>query len=323
MHMKKIYLYILLSLLLGTACNKEWKDELYVQEVSFARNGVVKVNAKYKSQGGIVIVKVPVVVSGSTGNNDDIEVTIAIDKDTIQNLNFDRFRLRSDLYFKELPEAHYSFKSMTTTIPRGSLQGYFELELKLEGLDLINNYMLPVKIVSTSKDNVVKRRWYSKSLMHIIPFNDYSNKYSNAGLIWNRDIPQTGQIALTTPHRTAWVVDENTVFFFAGNIDEEAYDRTKYKIMARFNADSTVTLTAPDAAIGFAQQKGTYSISKRKDEVQPYLEKTYITMNLEYWYSDIANLTFPINYRFVGPLTLEKVKNIQIPDEDQQVQFEQ
>jgi hypothetical protein len=321
--MKKVCLYILTGLLLGTACNKEWNQELYVQEVSFARNGVVKVNAKYKSQGGVVTVKVPVVVSGSTGNSDDIEVTIAIDKDTIQNLNFDRFRLRSDLYFKELPEAHYSFKSMTTTIPRGSLQGYFELELKLEGLDLINNYMLPVKIVSTSKDNVVKRRWYSKSLMHIIPFNDYSNKYSNAGLIWNRDVPQNGQTALTTPHRTAWVVDENTVFFFAGNIDEESYDRTKYKIMARFNADSTVTLTAPDAAIGFAQQKGTYSISKRKDELQPYLEKTYITMNLEYWYSDIANLAFPINYRFVGPLTLEKVKNSQIPDEDQQVQFEQ
>ncbi len=46
-------------------------------------------------------------------------------------------------------------------------------------------------------------------------------------------------------------------------------------------------------------------------------------MNLEYWYSDITNPAFPINYRFIGPLTLEKVKNIQIPDEDQQVQIEQ
>ncbi len=45
-------------------------------------------------------------------------------------------------------------------------------------------------------------------------------------------------------------------------------------------------------------------------------------MNLEYWYSDITNPAFPINYRFVGPLTLEKVRNTQIPDEDQQVRIE-
>lgn len=320
--MKKISLYILFILMAGTACNKEWTEELYVNEVSFVKSGVVKMYAKYKSQGGVVTVKVPVVLSGSTGGSEDIQVTIALDKDTLNDLNFERFRLRSDLYFHELPEANYAFKSLTTTIPKGSLQGYFELELKLEGLDLINKYILPVKIVSTSANNASKRRWFSKSLMQIIPFNDYSNRYSNAGLIWNRDIPQNNQIALTTPYRTAWVANENTVFFFAGNIDEEAYDRATYKIMATFNSDSTVTLSAPDASINFSQQAGTYSISKKMDDVLPYLERTYVTMNLEYWYSDITNPAFPINYRFTGPLTLERVRNIQIPEEDQQVQFE-
>jgi hypothetical protein len=320
--MKKLCLYIVACLLAGTACNKEWTKELYVKEVSFVKSGVVKVYAKYKSQGGIVRVKVPVILSGSTGNPDDIEVTIAIDRDTLGDLNFDRFRLRKDLYFQELPEANYSFQSMTTIIPKGELQGYFDLDLKLEGLDLIDKYILPIKIVATSKDNVAERRWFSKSLMQIIPFNDYSNKYSNAGLIWNRDLSQNNQTALTTPYRTAWVVNEQTVFFFAGNVDEEAYDRAMYKIVAQFNSDSTVTLSAPDPAIKFTQKAGTYSVSKKMDEVQPYLEKTYITMNLEYWYSDITNPAFPINYRFVGPLTLERIRNIQIPDEDQQVQIE-
>jgi hypothetical protein len=320
--MKKLFLYMFLSLLAGAACNKEWTKELYVKEVSFVKSGVVKVYAKYKSQGGVVTVKVPVMLSGSTGNPEDIEVTIAIDRDTLGDLNFDRFRLRKDLYFHELPEANYSFRSMTTVIPKGELQGYFELDLKLEGLDLINKYMLPVKIISSSKDNVAQRRWFSKSLMQIIPFNDYSNRYSNAGLIWNRDLPQNNQTALTIPYRTAWVVDERTMFFFAGNIDEEAYDRATYKIVAQFNPDSTVTLTAPDATINFTQKAGTYTITNKMDEVQPYLEKTYITMNLEYWYSDITNLAFPINYRFVGPLTLERIRNTQMPDEDQQVEFQ-
>jgi hypothetical protein len=317
--MKNIHLVILSGLLLGLSCTKEWTRELYVKEVSFVKSGVVRLNAMYKSQGGTVTLKVPVVLSGSTGNNQDIEVSIGLDRDTLNSLNFDRFRLRQDLYFQELPAA---FSSMTSSIPAGSIQGYFDLNLKMEGLDLINKYILPVKIVSTSRNNVSPRRWFSKSLMQIIPFNDYSGRYSNAGLIWNRDVPQNNQVALTTPYRNAWVVDERTIFFFAGNIDEEAYDRAKYKIIAALNSDSTVTLSAPDAAINFSQQRGTWSISKRKDEVQPYLQKTYITMNLEYWYSDITNPAFPINYRFTGPLTLEKVRNTQIPEEDQQVVIE-
>src|SRR5690349_19398843 len=112
--MKKVYLYIFLAFLTGIACNKEWKDELYKKEVSFVKSGVVKVNAMYKSQGGVVTIKVPVILSGSTGNPDDIQVTIELDKDTLADLNFDRFRLRSDLYFRELPKENYTFKSMTT-----------------------------------------------------------------------------------------------------------------------------------------------------------------------------------------------------------------
>ncbi len=321
--MKQLYLlYVLLITVLISACNKEWTEELYKQEVSFVKSGVVNVYAKYTSEGGVVRIKVPVVVSGNTINSDDLQVTIEIDKDTLQTLNFERFRLREDLYFRELSEANYSFKSMTTTIPAGSTQGYFDLELKLEGLDMINKYILPIKIVSTSKNNVSTRRWFKKSLMQIIPFNDFSGRYSVSGLVWNRDIPQNNQTALTTQVRTAWVVDERTVFFFAGVVDEDAYDRAKYKVMARFNADSTVTLTAPDPSIGFSQQSGQYTISKRMDEVQPYLEKTYLTMNLQYWYSDMTNPVYPIKYRYAGPMTLEKVRNIQVPEEDQQVILE-
>lgn len=320
--MKKVYLFILSGLLLGTSCTKEWTEEQYEKEVSFVKSGVVKVYAKYQSQGGKTTLKVPVMLSGSTGNNADIDVTIDYDKDTLTNLNFDRFRLRQDLYFVELPQANYSFKSMTTTIPKGSLQGYFELDLKQENMDMINKYVLPIKIVSTSKNNVASRRWFKKSIMQVIPFNDFSDRYSNAGLIWNRDVARDKQKALSTPYRTAWVVDEKSVFFFAGNIDEEAFDRAKYKIIARFNPDGTVTLTAPDPAIKFSQKSGTYTIEKRMDEVQPYLEKTYVTMRLEYSYSDITNPAALINYQFEGPMTLEKVRNIQIPDEDQQVQYE-
>ena len=51
---------------------------------------------------------------------------------------------------------------------------------------------------------------------------------------------------MTTNTRTAFVVDEHSVFFYAGLMNEEELERGKYKIIFRFNDDGTVTLSAPD-----------------------------------------------------------------------------
>lgn len=320
--MKYLYYLIGLFLLIAiSACNKEWEDELFTKYVAFGKNGVVQVYVKYKEAGGNIPVKIPVVLSGSTANNTDVTINIALDKDTLTNLNFDRFRLREDLYFKELPTDFYSFKSLITTIPKGENTGYITINLELDGIDLVNKYILPLQIVSTSIYSPSILKYYRKSLISIIPFNDYSGKYSVAGAVWDRTKNENSQTALTVPFRNAWVVNEKAIFFYAGVTEEEAMDRAIYKISATFNPDSTVTLTSSDPVINFAQQKGTYTVSKRMDEVQPYLEKTYTTVYLEYQYDDITNPAFPLKYRFAGSMILEKIKNIQIPEEEQQVQI--
>lgn len=316
--MKYLYLFGLIVL---CACNKEWEEELFTKYVAFGKNGVVQVYVKYKEQGGNIPLKIPLVLSGSTDNNMDVSVTVALDKDTLENLNFDRFRLRQDLYFKEFPAEFYSFKTLTATIPKGSNTGHLTIDLKLDGIDLVNKYILPLEIVSSSRYSPSVLKHYRKALISIIPFNNFSGRYSVAGAVWDRTRSENGQTALTTPYRNTWVVNENAVFFYAGVTEEEAMDRAGYKISARFNQDSTVTLTSSNPAINFAQQKGTYTISKRMDEVQPYLEKTYTTVYLEYQYDDITNPAFPLKYRFAGSMVLEKVKNIQIPEEEQQVQI--
>lgn len=320
--MKKIYyLTGLLLLTIISACNKEWENELFTKYVAFAKNGVVQIAVKYKEEGGKIPVKIPIVLSGSTANNSDVQVTIALDKDTLQNLNFDRFRLREDLYFKELPTNFYNFESLTATIPKGSNTSYLTLDLKLDGIDLVNKYILPIQIVSTSSYTPSTLKYYKKSLINIVPFNDYSGRYSVAGAVWDRTRNERDQIALTVPYRNAWVVNEKSIFFFAGVMEEEAVDRAAYKIKATFNSDNTVTLSSDNPAIHFSQQKGTYTVSKRMDEVQPYLEKTYTTVYLEYEYDDITNPSYPLKYRYAGSMVLEKIKNTQIPEEDQQVQI--
>lgn len=317
--MKRGYILAVIGCMLISSCNKEWQDELFRKSVSFVNNGVVEVHVKYSAAGGSIPVKVPIIVSGSTENTGDVSVTIGSDVDTLKNLNFERFRLRSDLYFNELPKEYYQFESMTTTIPSGNNQGSYQLNLKLAGLDFSNKYILPVQIVSTSSLAIATGRGYKKSLMRIVPFNDYSGKYSIAAEVWERGRPQNEQKPLTVPSRNAFVVDEKTVFFFAGVTEEEALDRRDYKIKASFNeGDKTVKLSSDNPAIRFSQQRGTFTVKKEKDGVLPYLERIYTTVYLEYEYSDISNPTFPIDYRFVGSMILERKRNTLIPDEDQQ-----
>jgi hypothetical protein len=209
---------------------------------------------------------------------------------------------------------------MSTTIPSGQNVGYINMNFKLSGVDMINKYILPLNVVSTDKFGPNLHKHYRKTLMRIIPFNDYSGNYSAlSGQVINKSLPSLP--ALKVSSREARVVNENTIFFFAGVTEEEAFDRAKYKIKARFNADSTVTLTAEDPSINFVQKSGTYSIKKRMDDVLPYNQITDLTLTMEYDYDDITNPKIPLKYKFTGSLVLEKVKNINIPEEDQQVQI--
>lgn len=321
--MRKKYIYILgvLTSLLLCSCNDEWTSEQYEKSASFVNNNMVNVYVKYNSVGGVIPYKIPVVLSGSTENNSNVDVTVALDPDTMPNLNFDRFRNRNDLYYTQLDANFYAFKSMTTTIPSGSNVGYVNLDFKLSGIDLINKYILPLNIVSTSKYGVSLHKHYRKSLMRIIPFNDFSGQYSALpGSVYDRTLPES-QTPLVVSTREAMVVNENTIFFFAGVTEEQAFDRAMYKIKAQFNADSTVTLTADDSRINFKQISGSYSIKKRMDDVLPYNQITDITLSMEYQYDDITNAKFPLKYRFKGSMILEKTKNITIPEEDQQIEI--
>ena len=97
----KIYqlLLILAALLFCSACNDEWTDEQYEQYVSLKApindQGVTRIYVRYKPDGEVTY-QLPVVVSGSTFNDRNITARIAVDSDTLQTLNQERFQSRTD-----------------------------------------------------------------------------------------------------------------------------------------------------------------------------------------------------------------------------------
>ena len=113
--MKGIFYTLLvsfLSLAVFTGCNDEWEDEQFAHYVSFKapinNNGVTRIYVR-QTEDGKITYRLPILVSGSTLNDRDFDVHIAVDADTLVDLNIARFSNREDLYYIELGEQHYSF----------------------------------------------------------------------------------------------------------------------------------------------------------------------------------------------------------------------
>jgi hypothetical protein len=309
------------------ACNDEWKDEQYEKYVSFVRSGYQNIYLNYNTSGGVIKYKIPVEVSGSTVNDRNVQVTIAIDPDTLNVMNIERFFNRDDLYFRLLNSQYYTFNSMQATIPAGKDVGYFDVEFRIGDLDLVEKYILPLNISETSDFIPSPKKWYRRSLMRIIPFNDYSGTYSATG----GTITEAGDNTPTSvDSREMRVVDQNTVFFYAGLTLEEARNRALYKIRASFIPGSdgpdrgAITLSADSAAIGFTfiPEDCYYTVESHMDELQPYLQIKTVTLFLKYSYDDITNPNYTVTYNFDGSYVLERRRNTEIPEEDQQYIFD-
>ena len=87
--MKKIYSFLAIAttLFMCSACNNEWEDELYTQMVSlkapYENQGVTNIYLRYKPNGEVTY-KLPVIVSGSKVNEQNLDVHLGVDNDTLK-----------------------------------------------------------------------------------------------------------------------------------------------------------------------------------------------------------------------------------------------
>ncbi|OJV35178.1 MAG: hypothetical protein BGO29_13015 [Bacteroidales bacterium 36-12] len=325
MKLKKLNLYTIAIWLLSMtfiSCNDEWKDEQYVKFVSFVRSGYTETYLNTNTVDGKVHYKIPIEVSGSTINDKNVVVNVQLDNDTLTAHNRTMFYNRNDLFFLLLDEDYYSFPNGTeVTIPAGKNIGYLDVIFDIKGLDLVEKYILPLTITSTSEYYPANKKHYKKTLMRIIPFNYFSGSYSaGAGSITAENNPTPTSVAT----REMRYVNDSTVFFYAGLCEEDARDRATYKVKAKFNDDKTLTFTADSAKIEFTPAAGkcTWSVKEEMDALQPYLVIRTVTMEIQYSYKDVTNPNYTVKYNLKGSYTLERRRNTQVPEEDQQEIFE-
>ncbi|MBF6627896.1 MAG: DUF4973 domain-containing protein [Proteiniphilum sp.] len=327
--MKKSNLFfILAAFIFCSACNDEWKEEQYEHFVSFKApindKGVTRIYVRYKTEGAASY-KLPLIVSGSTLNDKSITAHVAVDSDTLETLNYERFQDRTDLYYRELGSQFFTMPA-NVTIPAGEITTELGIDFTLDEIDLADKWVLPLTLMEDASYDYMAnpRKNYRKALLRIMPFNDYSGNYSGTGLkIFLRGYENEAPIVRS--QIPTYVVDENTIFFYAGMIGEDDFYRKNYKIFAHFDEESKIiTYSAEDLNINFeAHGTSIFKIDELMDDVRPYLLHRYITINnIDYTFTDYTTVPGEtISFTVRGSLIMERKINTQVPDEDQAIEW--
>lgn len=345
--MKKIYTLATWAaiILLGTACNSEWEEEQYEHYISFRSpldsKGVTNIYVPYTRKGneeGKSNYQLPVIVSGSLHNDKNITVHVAHDPDTLQTLNLARYATRTDLFYKDMNgEQTYATYPETAQIKAGEDVGLLDINFDFKGIDMSEKWVLPLEIADDPSYGYQShpRKNYAKAILRIFPFNAYSGDYAGT-LLTNKVVmgydehnkPIETTESITRSLVRGYVIDEQSIFIYAGIVDEDYTDRKKYKIKFKFNGDTngTVTLSCDNAEeIGFEVAEGvipSFRISSTIDEKRPYLEHRYVIINnVDYYFNYIPAEGAKIRYHVKGTITLSRDINTQIPDEDQAIEW--
>ncbi len=331
-----------------TSCNDEWEDEQYEQYVSFRAPldtegnsvGVTTIFVPYtriNSDGsarygaGISSYDLPVIVSGSTHNAKDLEVHIVHDPDTLDALNYARFNTRTELFYHDMNS--YASYPPTLAIPKGQDVGLFTIQFDFHNFDLSDKWVLPLTVEEKPEYGYQRnpRKNYAKAMLRVLPYTDFSGNYqANNQKFYvfsingvELSLAERGEPSALSVVQM-YVVDENTVFFYAGNFDETRLDRKSYKIFARFNGETsgTVDLWCDNPEVQFKEnRKASFRVTSEPDAVQPYLlRRDVIINNMDYNFTDHTSTNgSKIEYNVAGTLTMERVLNTQMPEEDQVV----
>ena len=329
--MKKTFIY---SLFLGllfvmTGCNDSYVKEQYFQKVSFKTptSTVTRIRLKYRKDSASVY-RLPLIVSGTTKTTKDIHAHVGLDIDTLAIYNQEHFYDRHDLYFQQLEDKFYDIPSTEVCIPAGKSTGLMDIHFNFKGLDLSEKWVLPLKVLDSPDYDYQSntRKNCNNALLWITPFNDYSGSYGVTTLSVYLD---GNANPIVEDKREGYVVDENTIFFYAGAIKENRPDRRRFKLYATFqpmdDKSGTIKLVSdnPDIQLKVAGQP-TYEIQEMADTYKPYLIRRSLTIrDLDYTFVDPwENPNHVANYHVKGSMTLQRNINTTIPDEEYAIEWE-
>lgn len=344
----KIFSFCMLAavgMTLTTSCNNDWEEEQYAHYIGFkapldtdgSSVGVTTVYVpftRYNEQGEPLYGKegeshymLPVVVSGSTTNPDNLTVNIA-HSDTLPILNVERFSTtRPELWYQDMIDGGYVDYPKTINIAAGQDVALLKVRFNFNNIDLADRYVAPLTIAPGAGYERNPRKNYATAMLRVLPYTDYTGVYQATNLkfyIVSGGVVDNEPGGMKTVQ--TYVVDHHKVFFYAGNFDESSQLRKNFKIYAEFvpsesdPSRGTVVMSCDNPEMNFSQNiTATYTTLEQPDEVQSYImRRTLIISDIDYTFTDYLSAKgSEIVYNVVGNMSMERKLNTQMPEEDQ------
>jgi hypothetical protein len=138
---------------------------------------------------------VPINYSGANSNDRDIEVTLEVDPTMV-----DEYNTQNGTSYQVLDPALYSMESMTVTIPKGQRRVDIPITILPELFDLSINYVIPLRIVSSSSGVISKN--FGAALFATVVKNKFDGVYAVDGTMFDALGAFTGFYPTTVELRT-------------------------------------------------------------------------------------------------------------------------
>ncbi|WP_316812291.1 DUF4973 domain-containing protein [Pedobacter heparinus] len=331
---KNIYrlFLVIITAICCVSCKNEWEDEQFTQMASFkaipGAQGVTWSYLRYNADGAVRY-NLPIVISGSTQNTKARTIHLGLDPDTLARLNQEQYGHRQELYFRQLDTKYYNLPK-TITVPEGVSTISLPIDFTLGDLDQSDKWVLPIQILDDPsydyKANPNKS--YRRAMLRITPFNDYSGEYG--GTLYKIFLDGESDALTLNTHRT-YVVDNKTIFLYAGTRDIDYLDRKNYKVLIKFT-DNVIDVqkkklevwsdNAVNNKFKLGSSQSYYTIDEEMDAKLPYMKHIYITLYLSYEFEDYTTVPGQrLKYKVEGTLSMQRDLNTLIPDQDQQIQW--
>lgn len=320
--MKKIILAystcLLLLAMVATSCNDSLTEELFHKFSYITHNGWQEYKLEV-ADDNTAILPIYMGVNGTSANGKDIVMQIETDPDTLVGYNKEKFKNQTDLYYKLLPEACYSFDSDQYMISQGELKigAFIRLDLNKmrEVGSLYNDYVLPLELVSSVGEQKGPKK-FTTVLAHIGFINDFSGNYVGKGVVTQKGTSYTTEVTSCQ----LYAINNETCYLFVGEKNRSnTNDYLHYVIEITKDAAGNITVLPGTGTEGLGFKLNNVSIKRiyemNYNDSRYYSEVT--TLEISYEYVDSTNKLESLDMSFGSTFSMSKdVLRVDHPDVD-------
>lgn len=293
---KYIYSFVTLSIVfLNIACVNLIPEEQFVKSVNLVKNGWVEQNVEV-TETNTSVFPVVVAVSGTSKNNENVNVEIGFDQTILEAYNYEKFKEQTELYYEMFPLEAVTLESTTVQVNSGNNTGFTNLSIDFGKVaDKYKDYVIPLRIKNTTKYEIGEDDFITV-LYHIRLQNDFSGDYTGSITVAKTRgtlLVTDENNKLTVAGKTFYALSGNESYIYAGQIDRQHPMRSSFIINVRVDENDSIIMSSPVPELKFVQESADMTVTRRDNLNDLRYEIVTTVFDFRYIFFDLTQTTEP------------------------------